>query len=859
MTPDIETWFREVGSATGNQERVLLTLEEYRRTCTDLVCSQNSPVAAAGLRFTPSSPFTPFTVDVASTRNYDFASDATAVIERELRGQISCACRISVWMRDVYGDERATNVIDHVAALAASFWHGAVRDDKSRLHTLQVPDGNRLAEATVRRAVEVYGSLACFFCDLDNFKQVNDQISMEKGDDVILQFAAVLSQTAGDLAIPIHRSGDEFIVLFPNATPVTALGLGLRIIDDVNHHDFDTGDVAVGVSAGIAVVDRDSLPATYKDLEQLAEKSVKLPGGEKLRGQASLMSTAEIPWFPISDAQTKQRAICLLKGDPANRAPFESPWLNVISQRFGELVRDKNFDWERIADESASLIELRQLTSRPGILRSALFQRDNIDGRPEASPLDIAFAAANGIFSAGLFAMSDRVAERKLVIEHDPENATFSTLKLVPDGIQFLKVGENTPATETIELGGFHYFKMADNIDPVASRRALLIKIGHSALQVPTTLFADVLVVDDRPARGGELPDFWESVVARLIALVTRNPNIEKVYILGNKQHAKNTVAKIVNIIDWPSDAEYIAYKTGATHSNIEEAAKRLKGNIVPVENEHDLYATFASDLRSETFLPPLRPVQPLPETHRFLQRQLELRLCSLGNHDGCRIDTIASAYPIVVEIARKCESDELIVDQAGQHLRELVDFKVHLNNPLKDRIPAFYLRDSGSLEEYLDRAFLDDGSLFGSRLQADGQLERVLKHVSQAISRGEGRFATRRAILVIPHAPEANSELAPLGLVSIRIVPRFARQRIILHYSYTWRTVEVLVGFPYSIFGSVGYAEHLTKLIRDEVGESIARHIEIGQLSYVAHSLHIFMDEYGQSIARRIVDDASL
>ena len=79
------------------------------------------------------------------------------------------------------------------------------------------------------------------------------------------------------------------------------------------------------------------------------------------------------------------------------------------------------------------------------------------------------------------------------------------------------------------------------------------------------------------------------------------------------------------------------------------------------------------------------------------------------------------------------------------------------------------------------------------------------------------------------------------------------------LHYSFTWRTVEALVGFPYSIYGSVGYAEYLTGLIRKEVGPDAARNVETGELSYIAHSLHIFKDDYGQNIARRIVDDASL
>ena len=109
----------------------------------------------------------------------------------------------------------------------------------------------------------------------------------------------------------------------------------------------------------------------------------------------------------------------------------------------------------------------------------------------------------------------------------------------------------------------------------------------------------------------------------------------------------------------------------------------------------------------------------------------------------------------------------------------------------------------------------------------------------------------------MVPHDVTPGEEITPLGLVSVRIVPRFRGEIVDLKYSFTWRTVEALVGFPYSIYGSVRFSQHLTDLIRDLVDDP---EIEItpGPVSYIAHSLHIFMDDYGQNIARRIVNDAS-
>src|SRR5262249_41465455 len=143
------------------------------------------------------------------------------------------------------------------------------------------------------------------------------------------------------------------------------------------------------------------------------------------------------------------------------------------------------------------------------------------------------------------------------------------------------------------------------------------------------------------------------------------------------------------------------------------------------------------------------------------------------------------------------------------------VDFKVHLTNPNQDLVPTFYAEEESSLEEYFQKEFLSDSGLFGQKFKETGQLEAVLNHVATAVGDRAHQFATRRAILVIPHEIKEGDELTPLGLVSVRILPRFAQNRIKLKYSYTWRTVEVLIGFPHSLYGSVRFSQYLTEEIR--------------------------------------------
>jgi len=291
---------------------------------------------------------------------------------------------------------------------------------------------------------------------------------------------------------------------------------------------------------------------------------------------------------------------------------------------------------------------------------------------------------------------------------------------------------------------------------------------------------------------------------------------------------------------------------------NIEAAADTLKNKVYFPKDEKKLINHLAKILRQPRALEAVtQPV--IPPSKRFLSRELNMEGMSLMREDGCRVKTVAEAYPVVLEIARQINEEAQIKDQAGLYLKELIDFKVYLTNPEQDIIPTHFEGDKDTFHKYFEKEFLGPKGLFSQRLKEKGQLEAVLNHLANVISATEKQFATRRAVLVVPHEVKEGEDLTPLGLISIRIIPRFIDNRIILYYSFTWRTVEASIGFPYSIYGSVQYCRYLTEEIKKRVSSELASRIEMGEVSYVAHSLHFFMDDYGQNIARRIVEDASL
>ncbi|WP_420403152.1 diguanylate cyclase domain-containing protein [Nisaea sp.] len=58
---------------------------------------------------------------------------------------------------------------------------------------------------------------ALVYVDLDNFKLVNDNLGHKKGDEVLLDVAAMLHGCAGKDDMPARLGGDEFVIWFDNA------------------------------------------------------------------------------------------------------------------------------------------------------------------------------------------------------------------------------------------------------------------------------------------------------------------------------------------------------------------------------------------------------------------------------------------------------------------------------------------------------------------------------------------------------------------------------------------------------------------------------------------------------------------
>ena len=97
---------------------------------------------------------------------------------------------------------------------------------------------------------------AIILCDVDHFKQINDQYGHNAGDTVLVELAKIFSQNIREVDCVARWGGEEFIILLNDVTAaqaeIVAERLRARIVD--HKTESETSSIRVTASFGIAQV-----------------------------------------------------------------------------------------------------------------------------------------------------------------------------------------------------------------------------------------------------------------------------------------------------------------------------------------------------------------------------------------------------------------------------------------------------------------------------------------------------------------------------------------------------------------------------------------------------------------------------
>ena len=788
-------------------------------------------------------------------------SETRTLLEDAARAVV---CRCEIWRVASTSDERVNaNVLaDAISMFVDRHW--GERDPKTMLPFLANPGGPMRFAAAVRTMAAGAKPIAVLHTDLDNFKRINTEHGEVGGDGALIEFASRFQAAMDGIGIPVRTAGDEFSAIL-QCDPGTAL----KAVDHLRRQMEVEPLSAIGrtntCSIGLCLYpDGDRFAAvTGQDpvLEDArrAEMRAKADGRNRIRlvGPAPLEASVS-PATTLDDLR--------LAALSARRLPAPAEQDAVIAAIRTTIV-------DRLAAGSKLKEALDAARSELGLLVGSYEAPGNQPAefygivevptwiRLAASAMFVAAYRGGGSLAPGddVTVLVDAEGAVALDVAGSPVpldcRIAAGTAARIPIGRPFY------PA-DKVPAGGIGRAVVLDaqpGSDPLSP--VLLLPIGDASKAIADSiahLVAAVVDVDDRPAKGGSLPDFWQSNISRVVRAALANPNIATVVAIGDSSNARLTADRLR--AGASIDTNELQSRLSMNARDASAFADRALGyQTVPADRAAVLDAIGTA----VTSLAPLdfndRPaLDQLVKSRRRLPIGTPDQSHRLLITDGLRIRTLADAYPEALQLIRGASSTLDQKEPRRGVFREMTGFKTVLTEPLSDRIPDYWAADEQLLDYYYYEAFTDKDGLFGAKLNSKwADSERTIAEfaIAETVEAVLHSAPTRRINLPLP--PQSLEQ--PLGLSSIQVMPRIREQTIVLDTIFVWRTVDALVGFPFSAFGSIRWSEDLLASVNAALGgRNSGVRVRMGSLTYIALSFHMYLHEGDQEIARTIVQDAS-
>jgi diguanylate cyclase (GGDEF) domain len=247
----------EVEGAMSGQE----ALDTVSRWCPDLVLldvmmpDMDGLEVVKRLKADPTLPFIPVIMQTAldSTERLVAGLEAGAddyvtkpINFAELEARVRVFLRIKRLQQDLAEREKELSEMND-KLLRISLTDGLTGVDNRR--ALE----QRLHEM-FEHSLRLHEPISVVMCDIDHFKKVNDTYGHAAGDEVLKQFAHILSEEAREIDRVGRYGGEEFLLLLPGTVLDAAVTFSERLRERVDAHTFsyEGGTLKRTVSFGVA-------------------------------------------------------------------------------------------------------------------------------------------------------------------------------------------------------------------------------------------------------------------------------------------------------------------------------------------------------------------------------------------------------------------------------------------------------------------------------------------------------------------------------------------------------------------------------------------------------------------------------
>ena len=116
---------------------------------------------------------------------------------------------------------------------------------------------DKQVEIEIERATRSGGKLSMLILDIDDFKNINDTMGHQKGDEALALVAGLVSGNLRKIDLPFRYGGEEFVVLLPGTAEVEAVHTAERlrsVVEESTAFQDQEGQIRpIRVSIGAAV------------------------------------------------------------------------------------------------------------------------------------------------------------------------------------------------------------------------------------------------------------------------------------------------------------------------------------------------------------------------------------------------------------------------------------------------------------------------------------------------------------------------------------------------------------------------------------------------------------------------------
>ncbi len=736
-----------------------------------------------------------------------------------------------------------------------SYWKPYAQRD---INTLLMPIKQVNIKSLLYRTIEennLNKDCAFVFCDIDKFGDLNAKFTQSGGDYAMRHLSIILEKYTKD-SILIHRSGDEFIIVHFSNKQHEILEILYSIRRDVNTLSFpyqELGDVTFTISSGIKFIEKGKFnkEIDFDDYASFAENALKPDGKDsKKRNEISIYKEHEdivkdevnIHNLKVSSLSSK---VNMLRSDS-----YRNIWLNYISND----ISKRNIEKDKLNEIFNNYIEeVKPTFSNENT--TCILDNIKVEYGKIFSIYDIMIAIIQGLYRNSKFEIDKKI---KLYFESNIYKLSINNEPIINFEYKSEIFNNKSPLEISFEIPVLPQLIGIKDTSSFLLSTSLLVVIGDFKNKKLESLFNEKVIVDIRPTTGGGLPDFWEASLSKVLTYLHTNRNLNNIFIVSQIENTyTDTYLKQLNNGKLSENIDYIAYKTGLSTKIISEVEKRIQNKVYNILEDEIIDKLFELEFSNSgnIDIKQFNHNSPVKNRKGYLESKINSINYKLNELDGCMGETLSKVYPIVIYTMKEANIYSQSKSQDFKHYKELIDFKVRLTNPSQDKLPWFYEKEEEKFKKYFKESFLETDGVFYTSINEDNQEEIILQYLAKLFNSKLELVSSRRAIIILKNRIKGN-EPDPLGLTSIRIYLTKELNITKINFTFIWRTVEAIIGFPYSAYGSISYAEEFLSKLKLLLPQGVKVHL--GDLTYIAQTLHIFQDTYSENIAKNIIDEAT-